>query len=481
MAVQASCPNCGASIEFTLGSSLARVCDYCRHTVVRTDRGLQAAGKAADLAHTPSLIAVGDEGTLAGRPFRVFGRVQLDHGAGPWDEYYLGLDYGQSWGWLAYAQGEWYATVLAPPVPAPSHVELSPEQDVVLGPAGSFRVGEVKQARVVATEGEVPGGIREGMTRLYADLWGQGRAFATLDYGESGAQPALFLGYVLSEPELVVTQAGQRTLHKVKAATLECPNCGGDVPKLSGERAERLGCPYCGAVSDIALRTVVAQQEKTLRATDIPIGTQGTFQGSSFICIAYVRRGTSFEGEAYEWEEYLLFNQQVGFRWLIKDPETGWSWVSPVNLAEIDVRGGATHVTHQHRVFRVRNRNQARVLYVLGEVYWKCMVGETTSVADYVSGRDVLSREGDLAEVRWSLSAPMPWPVVARGFGLPVDGPGAPRPTRSGAGPNSPATIVAIVAALILLGCVVSYFDDGDGSSSSGGVIIGGGVFSGGK
>jgi len=480
---QGSCPNCGAPIEFTLGSSLARVCDYCRHTVVRTDRGLQPAGKAADLAHTPSLIAVGDEGTLAGRPFRVFGRVQLDHGAGPWDEYYLGLDYGQSWGWLAYAQGEWYATVLAPPVAAPTHAELAPEQDIALGPSGGFRVGEVKQARVAATEGEVPGGVREGMTRLYADLWGQGRAFATLDYGESGAQPALFLGYVLSEPELVVTQAGLRTIHKVKTATLKCPNCGGDVPKLSGEGAERLGCPYCGAVSDITLRTVVAQQEKMLRATDIPIGSQGTFQSASFICIAYVRRGTSFGGEAYEWEEYLLFSQQVGFRWLVKDPESGWSWVSPVNLAEIDLRGAASHVTREHRRFNLRNRNQARVLYVLGEVYWKCAVGETTSVADYISGRDVLSREGDRAEVRWSLSTPIPWPVVARGFGLPVDGPGAPRASSGGdggGGPNSPATIVAIVAALILLGCVLSYFDD-DGNSSAGGIFIGGGVFSGGK
>ena len=129
---QGTCPNCGAPIEFTLGASLAKVCDYCRHTVVRTDRGLSNFGKAADLAHTPSLIAVGDEGSLLGRPFRVFGRVQLDHGGGPWDEYYVGFDYSQSWGWLAYAQGEWYATALAPPTGAPVHAGLSPEQDVQL-------------------------------------------------------------------------------------------------------------------------------------------------------------------------------------------------------------------------------------------------------------------------------------------------------------------------------------------------------------
>ena len=94
--------------------------------------------------------------------------------------------------------------------------------------------------------------------------------------------------------------------------------------------------------------------------------------------------------------------------------------------------------------------------------------------------RDVLSREGDRAEVRWSLSAPIPWPVVARGFGLPVDGPGAPRASSGGGDGNSPTTIVVIVAALILLACVASFFDDDDGSSA-GGTFIGGGVFSGGK
>src|SRR5262245_35493369 len=100
---QGACPSCGAPIEFGVGSSIAKVCEFCRATIVRSDRGLENLGKVADLANTPSLIAVGDQGTLAGRPFEVLGRVQLDHGKGPWDEYYVAFDYGQTWGWLAYA------------------------------------------------------------------------------------------------------------------------------------------------------------------------------------------------------------------------------------------------------------------------------------------------------------------------------------------------------------------------------------------
>jgi len=486
---QASCPNCGAPLEFGLGSSWARVCDYCRHTVVRTDRGLQNMGQAAALANTPSLVAVGDEGVLGGRPFRVFGRVQLDHGAGPWDEYYLGLDYGQSWGFLAYAQGEWYATALTAAVPVPAHQQLQLEQDLLLGAAGPFRVTEIKSARVVATEGEVPSGTREGMLRLYADCWGRGRGFATLDYGETGAAAALFLGYVLSEAELSITQIGPRTAQKVKTQQLTCPNCGGDVPKLSGERSQRLGCPYCGAVSDIALRTVVAQQERLQQATAIPVGSRGTIAGAEYLCIAYVRRGASFEGEAYRWEEYLLFSPGIGFRWLVKDPETGWSWVTPVNLAELDLRLATSRVSYQGRWYGLRNRNNARVEYVLGEVFWKCEVGETTEVSDYVHGRDVLSRESHGSrEVRWSASSPVPWPVVARAFNLPLDGPGAPilvsSAGDSGGGQSSSALwIVLVIVAFVLLACAVEYCDDdADGNGSSGGgVRYGGGVFSGGK
>ncbi|HEY5959135.1 MAG TPA: hypothetical protein VIV60_21405, partial [Polyangiaceae bacterium] len=137
---QGSCPACGAAIEFGLGASIAKVCEDCRSTVLRTDRGLQDLGKVAALADTPSLIAVGDQGILAGRPFEVLGRVQLDPGSGPWDEYYVAFDHGQSWGWLAYAQGRWHVTQLVEACAVPKHADLQLEADVPLGARGAFRI-----------------------------------------------------------------------------------------------------------------------------------------------------------------------------------------------------------------------------------------------------------------------------------------------------------------------------------------------------
>ena len=392
-------------------------------------------GKVAALAETPSLIAVGDSGTLSGRPFQVMGRVQLDHGLGPWDEYYVGFDYGADWGWLAYAQGHWIVTTSQPGHQIPPYGSLAPEMDVPLGQAGVFRVAEVKSGRIVSSEGELPGAFPPGFVRYYADLYGPNDAFATLDYGDGQGAYTVFVGWVFDETRMQVTQAGPRTTRKVQTQYIKCPGCGGDVPKLSGDRAQRMGCPYCGAVTDIGLQQVVAQQEAAMAQPEIPIGSRGVFEGVEYVCIAYVRRSTSFDGEPFAWEEYLVWSQPVGYRWLVKD-EGRWTWVLPVNLAELDMRGMPHQVVWGGRVFSQRNQNPARVDYVVGEVYWKCQVGETTQNTDFVNGEEVLSREQGEGEVRWSYAAPVSWAMVASAFGVPLAGAAAaafdPPPPRSG-------------------------------------------------
>jgi hypothetical protein len=484
---QGTCPSCGAPIEFGVGSSLAKVCEYCRATVLRTDRGLQNLGKVADLAHTPSLIAVGDEGTLGGRPFQVLGRVQLDHGAGPWDEYYVAFDYGQTWGWLAYAQGHWYVTTLAHGIAAPPLEALRLEMDVPLGQYGAYRVTELKQGSIHSAEGELPGALRPGFVRHYADCYGPQNAFATIDYGENTGGCAVFVGWIFDEPQMQVMKLGPRSAHKIKTEHIKCPGCGGDIPKLSGDRAERVGCPYCGAVSDIAAEQVIARQEAALKLPDIPIGSRGNFEGLEYVCIAYVRRGSDFDGDHFSWEEYLLWSQAVGFRWLVKDPESGWSWVVPANPSEVDLSRMPESVTWGGRTLSMRNENDATVEYVLGEVYWKCEVGETTHVMDFVHGRDVLGREQGAGEVHWSYATPVPWAVIAGAFSLPVDGAGGRFagagggggvPAAAAQGGCSSAVFALVIIAAILMLCMLGTCG-ACGPTYAG--TRGGGVYYGGK
>jgi DNA-directed RNA polymerase subunit RPC12/RpoP len=481
---QGSCPNCGAPIAFEVGSSISKVCEYCRHTVLRSDRGLENLGKVSDLAHTPALIAVGDRGTLRGRPLWVLGRVQLDHGAGPWDEYYVALDDGRTWGWLAFAQGRWYATVEHPGVALPDPRALVPDRDLHFPGTGFLRVAEIKEATITSTEGELPGGIRAGQRRLYADCYGLHGTFATLDYGDRTGRPTLYFGQVFGELELQVIALGPRSTHKVRLTSLRCPNCGGDVPSLSGERAERAGCPYCGAVSDIAGQRVISQQAIARRKPDIPIGSRGTLDRFEYVCIAFIRRGTYFDGEHYSWDEYLLWSAPVGYRWLVKDPETGWSFVSPLNPAELDLSGRPDYVGYAGKIYRARNQNRAEVEYVLGEVYWKVSVGDMSEVADFTYGSEVLSREQSGSEAAWSYSRPLAWPAIATAFNLPVNGPGAqlsPDVSPSSGGGNNLVGLLVVVAFLVL--CAVATLDDCSGGEGyiGGGTFRGGGVFSGGK
>lgn len=479
-----SCPSCGAPIEFSVGASVSKVCEYCKATVFRTDRGLEDLGKVAALANVPSLVAVDDEGTLGGRPFRVAGRVQLDQGEGPWDEYYVAFEGGAAWGWLAYAEGVWYVTSLLPAtVAVPPFERLHVENDVVLGEAGPFRVAEVKTARVVSAEGELPARIPPDFRRSYADLFGEGPAFATIDYGDGTAAAEIFVGRRFEERELVVSARGPRSVAKVDMNMLRCPNCGGDIPMLSGERAERVGCRYCGAVTDIAERRVIAGQDAARLATPIPIGATGMLSGVGYTCIACLQRSAEFDGERFAWVELLLFAPGLGFRWLVRD-ENAWLFVVPVNLAELDLRSMPSVVRWRSQRFALRNQSLARVDYVLGEVYWRCAVGETVRASDYVLAGNVLSREETGGEVRWSFSSPLPWPVLARAFGLSLERPGSAVESSSSSSAGSQAALILVVIVIILVFAAIDNFGAGmfGGSSSGGGAVFGGsGWYYGGK
>ncbi len=414
---QGTCPNCGAAVHFGMASSMAKVCEYCRATIVRSDRGLENLGKVADLAAVPSLIAVGDAGTFAGHPFEVAGRLQLDHGKGPWDEYYVSYSGGQSWGWLAYDEGNWCATSLMPECPLPPYASLSVEGTVPLGQYGTYTVAEVRQGKVVSAEGELPFPVKPDEIFFYADLKGPGGAVATLDYGDNTEDIDLFVGRTFAEGELQITQAGPRHVDDTKTQHIKCLSCAGDLPLMSGARAERLGCPYCGAVNDLAALQIVAQQERAFAQPEIPIATRGTFDGIEYIVIAYLRRSVKVEGERYPWEEYLLFAKQIGFRWVVKN-EGNWMWSVSISAGDIDASAMPKSVTYAGKTFKRTSNGKARIDYVLGEVFWKCAVGEKVRLDDFACGKETMSRELSDGEVQWSHASPVPWPVLAHGFKL---------------------------------------------------------------
>jgi DNA-directed RNA polymerase subunit RPC12/RpoP len=342
----------------------------------------------------------------------------------------------------------------------------------------TFRVAELKRGTITSGEGELPFVVTQGQERYYVDLVGPNGGFATIDYGDRSAPPQLFIGKQLPEAAIEIKPMGERPTTEIETDTLSCPNCGGRIPALAPNKSERLGCPYCGAVSEIAARRVIEMQDAARMRPDIPLGSKGNIQGQEYVVCGYVERSAVIEGESFTWQEYLLYGQGLGFRWLVKD-ESSWMWITPLNLSEIDISGLPHQASFQGQSYGLRNRNQASVTYVLGEFYWKVKKGETVDAMDFLgAGGAVLSRERAGDEVAWSLGSPVPWPQIAQAFNLPLDGAGAqltaPSGGQSEGDTSTVVVIIVIIVIIVVLLLLCGSCGDG-GGGGGGGIFIGGG------
>jgi uncharacterized Zn finger protein (UPF0148 family) len=437
MALQANCPACGAQVLFKTGSSVVVVCEFCRSVVARTDRGIEDAGKVADVVESGSPLEVGLRGVYVGVAFELTGRAQLQHAAGGfWDEWYAAFADGR-WGWLAEAQGRFYLTFeIQVPQPAllPPFEQLQLGQPVYAIPAGQPPVvAEKGTARAAAAEGEIPYRLTPGETYPYADLSGQSGGFGTLDYGET--PPLVFVGREVTLDDLGLAgrqRSTEREARAVNAAQLNCPNCGGPLELRAPDHTERVTCPNCGSLLDVnqgQLRYLKRLERKGPQPS-IPLGATAEFEGRPQTVIGFMVRSVEFEGVRYYWQEYLLYNPATGFRWLVES-DGHWSYVKSVPPGEVTESGGAQYGGKRFKIFQDA---VARVEFVEGEFYWKVSVGELARAVDYVAAPLMLSKEVPVAqgkkrgelqseEVNWSLGTYTRLKEVERKFNVDLPSP----------------------------------------------------------
>ncbi|MGB9177790.1 MAG: DUF4178 domain-containing protein [Pyrinomonadaceae bacterium] len=394
--LQANCPACGAPISFNVGSSVVVVCEYCHSVVARTDRALEDLGKVAEIAESGSPLDIGLTGAYHGAAFELTGRTQLGHQmGGMWDEWYAAFSDGR-WGWLAEAQGRFYLTFQQSVpeqqrIPSFDHLELGPAVGAMPGSV-PFVVAEKGIARTLGAKGEIPWRVVPGETYAYADLSGQGSAFATLDYSEP--QPLAFVGeeVTLAELGLAGARAAEREARRTTAAQLNCPKCGGPLELRAPDRTERVTCPNCSSLLDVnqgQLKFLNALKPNAWRPL-LPIGAVGEFEGQKLVVLGFVVRSVEFDGVTYFWQEYLLYHPQVGFRWLV-DSDDHWSYVQPVAPGEVRENGGTAQF--RGKTFKLFQDTTARVEYVAGEFYWKVALGEEARAIDYINPPEMLSVE----------------------------------------------------------------------------------------
>ncbi|HEY0429450.1 MAG TPA: DUF4178 domain-containing protein [Pyrinomonadaceae bacterium] len=422
--LQANCPSCAAPIEFKAGSTIVLICPFCRSAVARTDRGLDDLGKVAEIMDSESPLKLGLKGTFGGHRFELTGRAQNRHELGGfWDEWYATFSNG--WvGWLAEAQGRFYLTFYQPlpqgaEVPAFENLQLGQTVDAIPNKT-PLMVTEKGTATAAAADGEIPYKLEPNEKSNYADLSGQNNAFATIDYSLS--PPWVFVGsqVTLEEIGLGDAKSVQREARKVSADAMGCPNCGGALTLTAPDKAERVTCPYCSSLLDVNqgklsyLKALSPKPDAPEFA--LPIGAVGTFQNDvQFKLIGATVRSVTIEGAKYFWHEYLLYNPQVGFRWLVHS-DNHWNFVEPVNPADVVVLG--TTVTYNGKSFKIFQDAPAVIEYVVGEFYWRVEQGETVRAIDYVAPPLMLSQETTDNEMNWSVGVYMTNAEIEKAFSV---------------------------------------------------------------
>jgi hypothetical protein len=130
------------------------------------------------------------------------------------------------------------------------------------------------------------------------------------------------------------------------------------------------------------------------------LGSKGTFDPNvvntdwespqELMVIGFMQRKVTYEGVDYKWDEYLLYKPRMPFYWLINN-QGHWSFGQSIPAGEVNA--GAKGANYAGRDFKIYDRGEPVVDYVLGEFYWEVNVGDVVKSADYIAPPDMLSRE----------------------------------------------------------------------------------------
>jgi len=429
---RAACPNCGAPVEFLSAASTSAVCSFCRSTLVRDGETLRRIGQSAELFDDHSPLQLGTTGQHQGQTFTLIGRLQYAYAEGTWNEWHALFDSGRS-GWLSEDNGQYVLSFdVAEPGAVPPAESLRPgARAQVAGLA--WQVASVVQARLLAAQGELP---RAPSPRLgeftVVDLRNAQGDVATLDYSVP-SQASVSVGRSASLGELALKGLRDASEKTLRSRGVNCPQCGSSL-EIQLASTQSLSCGQCHALVDVSSEAGAAVQsvQQTARPPPgqeprLPLGRAGRLPLEAagtvidWQVVGYqVREDLPDDGERpTPWGEYLLYNLQAGFAFLV-DTSDGWSLVRPLTGAP-EVR--AARAVWQGATYRESYTYRAQVVWVEGEFYWRVQRQETALVTDYIgegaAGGRLLSREQVATEVTWSGGRQLSADEVSTAFALP--------------------------------------------------------------
>lgn len=423
--LQLACPSCGSPVIFRAASTAYATCPACRSLVVRHDVNLENLGKVADLQPDGSPIQIGTSGTFLNRHFEVIGRIQVEHPAGFWNEWYLQYSDGKN-GWLGESMGTYFVS---------EEVEAEPQGTLAIGSFIQiknefFVVTEVSKSRLSSYEGEIPFVLEPKKEFIQADLRTAGQLAATLDY--STAPPTVYLGYYVAFDDLKL--AGLKDFDEerenqqgVARSTVKCSSCGAPFELRNEGLSQVVACEYCGTLMDARDKNlgIIAEVSRSEKYTpQIAIGAKGKLDGVEWECLGFMRRSVQVDGINYPFTEYLLYDRYRGYAWLVES-DGHWTFARPTlmlpkNLGSGDPvsMAGQNTLVYKGKQYRHFQSAQAAVNYVAGEFYWQVRVGDRAMMHDYIAPPEMLSLEESHGEQVWSESRYVEPMEVAQAFKL---------------------------------------------------------------
>ncbi|WP_373740292.1 DUF4178 domain-containing protein [Neisseria sp.] len=473
------CPSCGAPVEAHSATAVTLVCGHCHSMLVRHDEGIRDTGRDSALLEDFSPLQTGTVGRFAGTGFTLAGRLQVKYDAGAWNEWYALFDDGGT-GWLSEA-GDLYVMTRSgePPSETPAFHDIRAGYSTLDYQGKRFTASDVREITLsqAQAEGELPFALSDGLSNRVAD-WRCENLFVTLDYADPAA-PELFYGRMVKLDELGLqnTRSDDRireTAGRLKGERVSenCPSCGSPVHWVGG-LTHVLTCPACASELDVSEAKADLIRANDMRSGQaelftLPIGKTGRLNGIEYTVIGAVRYAETDAQETFDamyggkahnlppegsWNEYLLYNTQKGFRWLV-EAEDGWSMSETLETwPRLDRNGQPQGLSKLYDYGGV-------VAVAAGAFYWRVKSGDLNYYTDYKQGSGKLCAEISANEMAWSKSMPVSAAHIAAAFGL--DETGMPHyAAQAGGGTVPKSKRVLMLVVLIVLNLPALFMEGG--------------------
>jgi hypothetical protein len=185
-------------------------------------------------------------------------------------------------------------------------------------------------------------------------------------------------------------------------------------------------CPSCQSQLDVSRADIrlIKQYREAEAWLRIPLGTRATLKGQLFEVVGAMQRSVP----GYRWEEYLLFNPYIGFRWLVFD-SGHWNFGAVVR-ENLQISPGG-RLEYQGKRYARFQSGRPVVDWVVGEFYWRVTTGDRVNSSDYIAPPFMLSLEKTDDEYTWTQLEYLEPEEIKAAFDIPS-------PPRDTVAPNQP-------------------------------------------